>query len=360
MEERIRLLVINPGSTSTKIAVFENEEMVFSKDISHDAAELKKFPEILEQKPYREKMILNALEEAEISLNKISAFVGRGGGLMPCRAGTYEIGGILLEHSTAATKHPSTLGTIIANELAQQYGKKAYTVNPPDVDEFTEVARISGIKGCPRQSHFHALNQKEAGMRTAREMGQRYVDMNLIIAHVGGGISIAAHRKGRVVDCNDIIYGEGPMAPTRCGSMAVKDIIALCFSGEYTEREMLELTRKRGGLISHLDTSDVLEIKERIQKGDSYAGLVYEAMLYQIGKGIGSCGAVLEGQVDAIVLTGGIARDRDLVTYLKKMCGYLAPVKVYGGEFEMEALAHGVLRVLRGEEALQHYEEKGA
>lgn len=246
----------------------------------------------------------------------------------------------------------------MSHEFSELTGKPAYIVNPPDVDELQDVARLTGVKGRFNRSRFHALNQKEIGHRAAEGLGKRYEMCNFIIAHIGGGISIAAHRKGRVVDVNDIISGDGPMAPTRCGSLSALDMIELCFDGGYTKQELLDLTRKTGGFVSLLGTSDTIEVEQRMKNGDSYAKLVYDAMIYQIGKCIGSMAAVLNGKVDMIVLTGGISHSKYVVDGLKKMCGFLAPLQVFAGEFEMEALAAGALRVLTGEEELKHYAGK--
>lgn len=352
-----RILVINPGSTSTKVAVFEDDAQVFSKNIDHDAAELARFPDIPDQLPYRRDVILGELEAAGYPLDSFGVFVGRGGGMDPCEGGTYVVEGLLLEHARTchATRHPSVLGAVLSYEFASQYGKPAYIVDPPDVDEFEPVARISGLKRVPRESRFHALNQKEVARRAATALGKRYEDCNLVVAHIGGGISVAAHKKGRVVDVNDIINGDGPMAPTRCGQVTVKGIVDLCFSGDFSQKEIYELIRKNGGITDHLGTSDTREVMARKEAGDEEAGLVMDAMIYQIAKSIGAYATVLSGQVDAVVLTGGIVHSPYVVESLKGYCGYIAPVQVYPGEFEMEALAHGALRVERGQEAPKHY-----
>ncbi len=352
------ILAINPGSTSTKVAVFENDTKIFSRNIVHEAEELKDFAEIPDQLGYRKTMILQALEEARISLEQITAFVGRGGGLNPCQGGTYLVNGLLLEHARTChtAKHPATLGAVLAHELAAEYGKKAYIVDPPDVDEFEPVARISGLKTVFRQSRFHALNQKEVGRRAASDLEKSYEQINLVIVHMGGGISVTAHRRGKAVDSTDTINGDGPMAPTRSGQLPAADLIALCYSGQYTSKEMGQLIVKNGGLVDHLGTSDLLEVKERIQQGDAGAALIYEALAYQIGKAVGAYATVLHGAVEAVVLTGGIARDNDLVAKIKEMIRYIAPVMVYPGEFEMEALASGVLRVLAGQEQAKEYD----
>jgi butyrate kinase len=357
MEKKYRLLAINPGSTSTKIALFENDMEIFSANVSHEAARLKEFREISDQFPYRKETILSELARQKISLKGIDAFVGRGGGLVGLEGGTYTINETLLHHASIGftVKHPATLGSQLAHDFATTYGGKAFVVNPPDVDEFQIVARVSGLRDVPRESRGHPLNQKEVGIRYAAEIGKRYEDLNLVISHIGGGVTVTAHRKGLMVDSTDVINGDGPMAATRTGAIPAVAIIKMCYSGKYTEREMYDRITKNGGLVDHLGTADVREIQERIRNGDAYAKLVFDAMIYQIGKNIGAYATVLKGDVDAILLTGGIAHDVYLVEKIVDMVNYIAPVKVYAGEFEMEAMAAGALRVLTGQEQSKTY-----
>ncbi|MEG1875643.1 MAG: butyrate kinase [Angelakisella sp.] len=352
-----KIFVVNPGSTSTKIALFEDDCAVFSKTIKHDAAVLANFSEISDELPYRMDTIAHELEVAHISLQNTTAFVGRGGGLAPLRGGTYPINALLLEHARTgfAVKHPAMLGAQIADALSKRYGGGAYVVNPPDVDELQEVARITGWAGVYRESRIHALNQKEVAIRYAHSVGCSYHELNLIIVHAGGGISVTAHRNGQMVDSNDIVNGDGPMAPTRCGSIPVKNVVEMCFSGDYTYKQMRELINKGGGLVHHLGTSDGLEIGKRIAAGDKKAQLIYDAMIYQISKYIGSMAAVLCGKVDAIILTGGMANDHYLTAQLQSYISFIAPVQVMPGEFEMEALSAGVIRVLDGLEQPVEY-----
>lgn len=352
-----KVFAINPGSTSTKIALFEGEKEIFSANIAHDAKELAKFPEIGDQFDYRKDMILDALKKAGVDISDCDAFSGRGGGLVSCPGGTYEINDKLYQHAKEgfAVKHPAILGPQLARYFADLYGAKAYVVNPPDVDEFQDVARITGWKGVYRESKIHALNQKEIGIRYAASQGKKYEDLNLIICHIGGGISVTAHRKGKMIDSNDIANGDGPMTPTRCGTIPVRDVVRECFSGKYTQEEMYQRITKNGGLVDHLGTSDAIEVGKRIKAGDRYAKLVYDAMIYQIGKYAGSMAAVLEGKVDAIILTGGIAHDSYLVKKLTDMIQFIAPVTVMAGELEMEALAAGAERVLSGQEEAKVY-----
>ncbi len=352
-----KIFAINPGSTSTKVALFLDDRKIFSANVDHDAEELKKYKEISDQFDYRKDTILRELQKAGQDISDCNAFAGRGGGLASCAGGTYRINEILYEHAKAGftVKHPAMLGPQLARYFADAYGAEAFVVNPPDVDEFCDSARVTGWKGVYRESRIHALNQKEVGIRYAAEKGKKYEDMNLVICHIGGGISVTAHEKGRMIDSNDIAQGDGPMAPTRCGSIPVKDVVKACYSGKYTEQEMQQRITKTGGLVDHLGTSDAREVGQMIADGNAYARIVYDAMIYQIGKYAGSMAAALHGMVDGIILTGGISHDRYLVEHLTDMIGFIAPVTVMAGEFEMEALAAGALRVLTGREEAKSY-----
>lgn len=355
--KKYKVFAINPGSTSTKIAMFEGGEAVFSKNVSHDAAKLKEFKEISDQFDYRRETIMTELEAAGQSLDGVDAFSARGGGLVNVEGGVYVVGDKLLEHARAgySVKHPAMLGAQLAAAFAKEYGGAAFVVNPPDVDEFTDEARVTGLKGVYRESRIHALNQKEIGIRYAEKLGKKYEELNLVICHIGGGISVTAHNHGKMVDSNDIANGDGPMAPTRCGQLPVKDVIAMCYSGRFTEAEMRDKVTKTGGLVDHLGTSDAREVEKMIQDGSRYANLVYDAMLYEIGKTAGSMAAVLKGKVDGIVLTGGISHSGYVVEYLTDMLSFIAPIEVMAGEFEMEALAASAVRVLSGEERAKAY-----
>jgi butyrate kinase len=352
-----RILAINPGSTSTKVALFENERELFSSNVSHDAARLGEFREIGDQFPYRKATIVGELDKAKISLEGTNAFVGRGGGLVGLEGGTYTINETLLHHARIGftVKHPATLGSLLAQDFATTYGGQAFVVNPPDVDEFHLLARLTGLPDVYRESRGHPLNQKEVAIRYARDVGRHYEDLNLVISHMGGGVSVTAHRKGLMIDSTDVINGDGPMAPTRAGAIPATAIIRMCYSGGHSEKEMYDRITKTGGLVDHLRTSEVKEVLERIKAGDTHARLIYDAMIYQICKSIGAYATVLKGDVDAILLTGGIAHDAYLVHEITDAVKYIAPVKVYAGEFEMEALAAGALRVLRGEEQPKTY-----
>lgn len=357
MKKNLKIFTINPGSTSTKVAMFENDEKVFSKNVPHDAESLKQFKEISDQFDYRKETILKELANNNISLENTDAFVGRGGGLVGLEGGTYPVNEMLLHHARVGftIKHPAILGSQLAHHFSCQYGGRAFVVNPPDVDEFDEVSRVTGFSDICRESRIHALNQKEIGIRWASQHNTTYDASNLIIAHIGGGISITAHRKGRMVDSNDIVNGDGPMAPTRAGSLPARALVKLCFSGKLTERQIYDRLTKSGGLVDHLGTSDALEVMERIENGDEYATLIFDAMIHQIGKNIGAYAAVLKGRVDAIVLTGGISHSNYLTNKVKEMICFIAPVQVMAGEFEMEALAAGAMRVMTGREQEKEY-----
>lgn len=351
-----RVFAVNPGSTSTKIALFEGDTLLFHANVSHRAEELAKYPDIPAQLPYRRETILQALAEQGIELKNIDACVGRGGGLLPLEGGTYAVDDRLLRHAIEGAngiRHPAQLGAPLASSFAAELHCPVYVVNPPDVDEFDDIARITGVKGVYRQSHLHALNLKETAIHHAKAHGERYEERNYIVCHIGGGISVSAHRCGRMVDGNDIARGEGPMAPTRCGSMPVADIAELC------RRDGAEavkaLCSKNGGFVSLLGTSDAREVTRRMREGDKNAALIWEALLYQIAKYIGSMAAVLEGKVDAILLGGGMVYEEAVAEYIRRTCGFLAPVYAYPGEFEMEAMAQGAIRVLSGQEKAKNY-----
>lgn len=360
-QEDYKVITINPGSTSTKVAYFEGDEMVFSKTIEHDASDLARFENVTDQYDYRKEAIAEALRDAGVPVDEVKLFAARVGGLFGCVGGVYEINpdGVLLYHSQRGAglgaQHPNQLGAPIASAFAVANGGRAFAVNPPDVDEFIDIARVTGIPGIYRESRIHALNQKENAIRYAKSIGKRYQDLNLVVCHIGGGVSVTAHRKGKMIDSNDIIGGDGPMAPTRCGVVPGKALVDLCFSGDYSHSDIASYFNRRGGFVAHLDTADAREVHRMIDEGDEYAKLIYDAFIYQIAKYAASCFASLEGEVDAIILTGGIANDDYLVKELEKYLGKMAPIAVQPGEFEHEALCAGVLRVLRGEEDLQMY-----
>ena len=352
-----RILAINPGSTSTKVALFENDKVIFRVNIEHNMEELNKFPEVSDQKPYRLEKIREVLKEHGVDLASIDAFVGRGGGQEAMEGGTYRVNDLAYEHARIGYRlvHPCILGSQLARDLGDQYGKPSFFVNPPCVDELEDVARVSGMKEILRRQYVHALNQKEVAKRFAESIGKRYEDINLIVCHIGGGLSVTAHRRGRMVDSNDALGSTGPFSPTRSGDVSAIGLMRMCFSGKYTEQEIYNKITKNGGLVDYLGTNDVREVKARIARGDKYARLILDAMYYQIKKEIGAMSVVLEGQVEAIILTGGVSYDEDLVESVRKSCSFIAPVVAMPGEFEMEALARGALAVLTGEEEAKEY-----
>ncbi len=357
----MKIFAINPGSTSTKIALIEGEKTLFSKNVAHDAGKLAEFDGISAQLPYRKETILNLLSEDHVSLDDVDAFVGRGGGLLSMEGGVYEVDELLLDHATRGAngvQHPAQLGPQLANEFARQYQKPAFVVNPPDVDEMQDLARMTGLDGVYRSMHLHSLNLKETAIRHAQGMGKKYEECNFIVCHIGGGISVSAHRQGKMVDGNDIVGGEGPMAPTRCGDIPASALIKFCAGKD--PREAKGICTRTGGLVSWLGTSDALEVTRRAADGDKKAEMVWNTMIYQITKYIGAMAAVLHGKVDGILLGGGMVHNKELVAAIREACGFIAPVSAYPGEFEMEAMASGAVRVLTGAEQVKKYSGKPA
>jgi butyrate kinase len=351
------ILVINPGSTSTKVAVFRDKEPVFTETLRHSTEELSKYKSIIDQFEFRTQAILNMLKEKGISLSEIDAIVGRGGLLKPIESGTYIVNEKMIEDLKKAERgeHASNLGGIIAYTLAKEHDIEAYIVDPVVVDELEDIARITGMPEIEKSSIFHALNQKAIARRLAADLNKKYEEVNLIIAHLGGGISIGAHKHGRVVDVNDALNGEGPFSPERAGGLPVLDLVKLCYSGKYTYQEMKKRLIGQGGIVAHLGTNDVREVYKKIKEGDKKAELVLEAMAYQTAKEIGAMAVVLKGQVDAIGITGGIAYNEDFVKRISERVKFIAPIYVYPGEDEMSALAQGAYRVLSGEEKAKMY-----
>jgi len=354
MKENI--LVINPGSTSTKVAIFNQEgKEIFKEIISHSSEELSQFKSLLEQGPVRKKIILDTLKKEKIDSNSLRAIIGRGGVLKPLEAGTYEVSNKLINDlKNSPIEHASNLGGIIAHEIAEEIDVPAYIADPVSVDEFTDIARISGLKGVERKSLLHTLNIRANAFRYAKEQGKKFEELNLIVAHLGGGISIAPIEKGKIIDVNNANDG-GPFSPERTGSLPNKALIHLCYSGEYSEKELYKLITYQGGLVSYLGTNDVREVMKKIEQGDKYAELIFEGMCYQIAKEIGAMAAVLKGKVEAIILTGGIAHNEILVNKIKNRTDWIAPVVVYPGEEEMKALAQAVIRVIDGAEKVKTY-----
>lgn len=354
-----RLLIINPGSTSTKIGVYDDEKEVFEKTLRHSAEEIAKYKTIFDQFEFRKDVILDALKEANIDIKTLNGIVGRGGMLKPLVSGTYEVNDAMLHDLKIGVQgqHAANLAGIIAKEIGKSINVPAFIVDPIVVDEISDVARVSGMPDIPRKSIFHALNQKAVARRYAKEHGngKKYEDLNLIVAHMGGGTSVGTHQKGVVVDVNNALDGEGPFSPERSGGVPIGDLVRLCFSGKYTLEEVMKKINGKGGVVGYLNTLDFKSVVDKALEGDKDCKLIYEAFTYQVAKEIGKCAAVLSGQVDAILLTGGIAYNEHVCKAITDRVKFIAPVVQYGGEDELLALAEGGLRVLRGEEKAKVY-----
>ena len=352
-----QIIVVNPGSTSTKTALFLDSEKVFSINVEHDAVKLLEFPQIVDQLDFRKEAILKMLEDEKVDLSRTDAFAGRCTGLLPMPGGVYEVNDLMYQHGSMGigSKHPGNLGPMIAMDFKNQFGGRAFCVNPSSVDEFIPEARVTGLKEMFRTSRGHPLNQKEVAMRYAKDHGKEYTEVNVIVVHMGGGISVGAHRKGKIIDNVDSTRGEGRMAPTRTGTLPAANLIELCFSGKYTEKELLNKVMKNGGWIDHLGTADGIEVENRIKSGDRYAKLIFHATCYQLAKDIAAMASTMDGEVDAIILTGGLAHSDLLAQCLEKKTAFIAPTVIYAGEFEMEGLAAGALRVLNGQEEPKFY-----
>lgn len=348
-----KILTINPGSTSTKIAVFEDEKEVFSKTLRHSAEELSPFQTVASQFQFRKDIIVSVLKAEGIDIHSLSAIVGRGGLVKPIESGIYEVNEALvrdLEHPVMG-EHASNLGGLIAQDIAREInnGAKAYITDPVVVDELEPIARISGHPALKRASIFHALNQKIIARTYAKEVGKSYEELNLIVAHMGGGVSVGAHCHGRVIDVNNTLDGDGPFSPERSGGLPTGALVELCYSGK-SKAEVKKMLKGEGGVVAYLGTNDMLEVENKaIADPNSEYAMVQNAMCYQIAKEIGAMAAVMKGKVDAILLTGGIAYGKPITNYIREMVEFIAPVKVYPGEDEMRALAMNGLMVLRGE-----------
>jgi butyrate kinase len=349
-----KILALNPGATSTKIAVFDGADVVLKTTVEHQGASLDGFQRVIDQFQYRLDLILEALAAAKLDLGSLSAVVARGGLLKPMEGGTYAVNAPMLADLEHAREHASNLGAILADRLAGSLGIPAFIVDPVSVDEMEPEARISGLPELPRLSFSHALNSKAVARRVAAQLGRSYFDCNFVVAHLGTGISVTAHRKGRMVDVNGA-EEEGPFSPARSAGLPSLSLVKLVYSGRYTEKEMLGRMVGNGGLYAHLGTRDVREAERRAAAGDAQAALVLKAMAYKVAKEIGAMAAVLAGQVDRVIITGGIAYSEKLVAEVSSRVGFIAPILVLPGEEELEALAEGALRVLDGEEPAKIY-----
>lgn len=356
MKKTYRILVINPGSTSTKLSLFEDENCLFTEDVFHDSSVLLTFPTINDQLDYRMEVVDQFLKDGHIDLTGIDAIVGRGGGCYSVEGGVYHIDEKLIQDTKEAKGglyHSSMLGVQMANVLHQTYGGLMLMMDPPVVDELGDLARLTGVDGIYRRAVSHALNLKATARKYAASLGKKYEDCNLIVCHIDGGISITAHQNGRMIDGNDAGGGQGPFTPTRMGSMAVTDVIN--YLNDKTPEEMKALCSQAGGLSSYFGTSNSDTVHKMMEEGDPKATLVWKAMIYQVVKYIGAMSTVLKGKVDGIVLTGGLLRFQDVEDQIRESCGWIAPVVSYPGELEQEAMAAGALRVLRGEEEARVY-----
>lgn len=354
-----RVLAINPGSTSTKIAVFDDDKAVFVETLRHDADKIASFGGIIEQYEFRKELVLEAMVKNNVDVKTLKAVVGRGGLVKALASGTYEVNEPMMNDLKDPTLwgriHASNLGAFIAKSIADEIGVKSYIVDPVTVDEFPPIARISGCPEIERQSLFHALNIRYCGISLAQEFGVEFDNVNMIGVHMGGGISIAAIDHGKVVDVNNAVLGMGPFSPQRAGALPIGDLLEMAFSGKYTHKEMIGMFTKTGGLLAYLGTDDGREVAKRMAEGDDKATLVFSAMLYQVAKEIGACATVLDGKVKAIFLTGGLAYNEFVVSEIKRRCEFIAPVHVIPGEREMEALTQGGARVLKGIESAKVY-----
>ena len=351
-----KILTLSPGSTSTKVAVFDGGTALFRLNVTHPADELAAFDHAVDQFEYRRETIVSALAQNGVSLDDMDAFSGYCGAMGPTQGGIFAIDDTVCESVLAAgVNHPAILGAPLLHAFAQATGKPAYAVNQPDTDELADVSRITGFPGVYRKSHVHCLNQKECAIRCAAEVGVTYESGSFIVAHVGGGLSVAAHDHGRMVDTNDVLEGSGPFAPNRSGDVPLKPVVKLAFSGEHDKREIDGVIGKTGGLLGLVGTDDARIIESRIAEGDKWAALCFDAMAYQVAKQIGAFAATLAGKVDGIVLTGGVSHSERFVSYITERVGWIAPIKVYAGDFEMDALAAGAIRALDGEEVVMTY-----
>lgn len=355
-KKKYLILAINPGSTSTKIGLYADAKVLFEETIRHSKFEIEEFAKVWDQYEFRKRLILEALEQHEVKTTSLDAVVGRGGLLKSIPGGTYRVNQAMIDDARAGVQgeHPSNLGCILAYGISWDVGCQAFIVDPPSVDEFESVARYSGLPEVPRRSLSHALNIHAVARVAARAVGKHFSTADLVVAHLGGGISICPVRRGRIIDANDASSG-GPMSPDRTGALPIMGFIDLCFSGKYTKEEMKKKVMGRGGLIAHLGVNSAAAVEKMIDAGDARARELYEAMAYQIAKEIGTMATVLKGEVDAVVLTGGLAHSKMLIRWITERVKFIARVLVYPGEDELGALALGALRVLQGEEEAREY-----
>ena len=353
----VKSLIINPGSTSTKIGVFEDENLLFEETLRHSTEEISQYASIVDQKDFRKKIITDLLEEKNFDIKTLNVVVGRGGMLKPIPGGTYAVTDELLADLKVGVQgqHASNLGGILAREIGDSIGVPSYIVDPVVVDELMPIARYSGVPELPRTSVFHALNQKAVAKRYAKEQGKPYDSLNLVVVHMGGGVSVGAHENGRVIDVFNALDGDGAFSPERAGAVPSGALIKMCFSGQYTEKEIYKKLVGNGGFNAYVGTNDMRDVEKMVNDGDKKADEAREAFIMQVAKDIGSMACVLKGKVDQIIVTGGIAYDKHVVAGLKERAGFIAPFTVYPGEDELLALTQGALRVMNGEEKAMEY-----
>ncbi len=353
----VKSLIINPGSTSTKIGVFEDETLLFEETLRHSTEEIASYASIVDQKDFRKQIILDLLKEKNFDIHSLNVIVGRGGMLKPIPGGTYAVSDDLLADLKIGRQgqHASNLGGILAREIGDSIGAPSYIVDPVVVDELMPISRYSGVPELPRTSVFHALNQKAVAKRYAKEQGKAYESLNLIVVHMGGGVSVGAHEKGRVVDVFNALDGDGAFSPERAGAVPTGALIKMCFSGEFTEKEVYKKVVGNGGFNAYLGSNDMRDVDKMVDNGDKRAEEIRDAFIMQVAKDIGSMACVLKGKVDQIIMTGGIAYDKAVISGLTERAGFLAPITVYPGEDELLALAQGALRVMNGEEKAMEY-----
>jgi butyrate kinase len=353
-----RILAINPGSTSTKIALYADKQAIIVETLDHPVSEIQKFERVQDQFEFRKNLITDLLKENGISFESLDAVVGRGGLLPPVKSGAYKVNDVMVNRlkNNPVVEHASNLGALIAYEIAEEVGIPAYIYDSVAVDELADVARISGMPLIPRASLLHALNARAMAHKVAENYGKKYNEMNMIVAHLGGGISVSAHQKGQMIDLNS--DDEGPFSPERSGRVPCNKLIDLCYSGKYDKKTMKKMLRGKGGLSAYLGTVDVREIEKMIKDGNKEALLIHEAMAYQVAKAIGELATVLKGEIDAIVLTGGISYSNMITDWISERVSFIAPIEIMAGENELESLAFGTLRVLNGEEEARIYTEE--
>lgn len=353
----MKSLIINPGSTSTKIGVFEDETLLFEETLRHSTEEIAQYASIVDQKDFRKNIILDLLKEKDFDMKSLNVVVGRGGMLKPIPGGTYAVTDDLLEDLKIGKQgqHASNLGGILAREIGDEIGAPSFIVDPVVVDELEPIARYSGVPELPRTSVFHALNQKAVAKRYAKETGKAYDSLNLVVVHMGGGVSVGAHRNGKVVDVFNALDGDGAFSPERAGAVPSGALIKMCFSGDFTEKEAYKKIVGNGGFNAYLGTNDMRDVEKMASEGNEKAIELRQAFIQQVAKDIGSMACVLNGKVDQIIVTGGIAYDKGVVEGLKEKAGWIAEFTVYPGEDELLALAQGALRVLKGEEEAMTY-----